>query len=645
MIPRDSLGAPLGSGDPPACFRYDHPDTSQVLAVKYIDRTTGTETGDPQVVLQKLSEIVHPNILPIVSFAADTENLCIASPFCPKGDLGTLLQSLLSGSAPEGWTSTTALIILYGIAQGLKCLHDLNLGHHDLIPGNVILNDNCEVLLTDYQMARVFEDIREPHYSNKTNIAFLSPEYCNGIPEEISGDIYSFGIIMYCLLKNALPFTAAERGAPRKWLQVIKSKRPDLSGLPSLTQEFLEKCWSRDVKARPTIADVIQFLEEHAADLGFPDVDIGEFAKYRNAGKTGDELKCLVELADKGDPTSMFFIGLKYETGSGVKADEAQAVEWFRRSAESGSQFGQVKYAIFLHFTENKIVDAARYYELAAKQDNPDALNNLAALIESGDLPGGYPSAFDFFRRAADLGHPSAQVNLGRYFELGRVVAKNVQQAANYYRRAAESGDPQGQINYDRVTGARPVIAASGGSSEHVATGISAIEKGDYLQAANSFKLAADLDDPVGTFNLGFLADKGYIDGHDAAALYRKAIALGSVPAKTNLARLIIYDDPTAAATLLREASAANDPYAAYNLALAIERNLIPSDLTESRELYKTAAGAGLAEAMQSYGNVLELGIGGPIDIEQARIHYQRATDTSNGRLTDSAVAIARLSA
>ena len=56
-----------------------------------------------------------------------------------------------------------------------------------------------------------------------------------------------------------------------------------------------------------------------------------------------------------------------------------------------------------------------------------------------------FNEATRWFRKAADLGFPDAQLMLGSAYDAGKGVAKDGAEAVRWYRRAAEQGDTTAQ--------------------------------------------------------------------------------------------------------------------------------------------------------------------------------------------------------
>jgi TPR repeat protein len=56
-----------------------------------------------------------------------------------------------------------------------------------------------------------------------------------------------------------------------------------------------------------------------------------------------------------------------------------------------------------------------------------------------------FAQAAVWYQKAAEQGHPRAQLNLAHLYDAGQGVAKNFEQAATWYRRAADQREPQAE--------------------------------------------------------------------------------------------------------------------------------------------------------------------------------------------------------
>lgn len=104
-----------------------------------------------------------------------------------------------------------------------------------------------------------------------------------------------------------------------------------------------------------------------------------DFAAGMAAYQSGDYETALREwlpLAEGGSAPAQFNIGLLYEQGKGVAADQGVAVEWFDRSAELGFARAQYRLADIYERgdgVEQDYVTALKWFQLAGRQRYEDA--------------------------------------------------------------------------------------------------------------------------------------------------------------------------------------------------------------------------------------------------------------------------------
>ena len=143
----------------------------------------------------------------------------------------------------------------------------------------------------------------------------------------------------------------------------------------------------------------------------------GDYRKGFEAYKQGDYATALVEfreLAEQGNASAQFNLGLMHERGLGVSKDAAMAGEWYLRAAGQGKAEAQFR---------------------------------LGALFESGtDASQDFESAVKWYRRAAERGLEAAQFRLGSAFHMGQGVAKDDVQAEKWLRRAANQDVTDAQV-------------------------------------------------------------------------------------------------------------------------------------------------------------------------------------------------------
>ncbi len=177
-----------------------------------------------------------------------------------------------------------------------------------------------------------------------------------------------------------------------------------------------------------------------------------------NDGKAGlkqdyaEALKWFRRAAEKNFAPAQYNLGLAYELGHGVPADDRQAFKYYLAAAEQG--FGAAQFNVGNMYavgrgTGQDLFESNLWLKQAAEKGIVEAQFNLGLAYEAGrGVKKDEAQAARWYKQAADRGFPRAQYNLGLLLEDGRGVAKNEAAAAGYYRAAADQGFAAAQNNY-----------------------------------------------------------------------------------------------------------------------------------------------------------------------------------------------------
>ena len=127
------------------------------------------------------------------------------------------------------------------------------------------------------------------------------------------------------------------------------------------------------------MAKVIAFI----LCLGALVVTAANAGEHSGRGAYSDALQWYFEAAEAGNAQAQFLLGLKYETGTDVERDLAQAANWFEKSARQGNLEAQFKYAALLEGGRGRVADpvaAAQWYDRAARKGFAPAQYNLGVM-------------------------------------------------------------------------------------------------------------------------------------------------------------------------------------------------------------------------------------------------------------------------
>ena len=116
------------------------------------------------------------------------------------------------------------------------------------------------------------------------------------------------------------------------------------------------------------------------AILAWPLALLADFQAGLIAYEQGDYATALKEwqpLAEQGDATAQYNLGLMYAQGKGVPQDDAKAVRWYRKAAEQGLAAAQTNLGLIYsqgNGVPKDYVHAYVWYNLAAAQGDEHAI-------------------------------------------------------------------------------------------------------------------------------------------------------------------------------------------------------------------------------------------------------------------------------
>src|ERR1043165_75435 len=96
------------------------------------------------------------------------------------------------------------LIILRRTVLGLKHLHDQKIIHRDFHSGNILYENDLDVVISDLGLSKSLTDNGNDGIYGV--IPYMAPEILRGKEYTKSSDIYGFGMIMWELITGRIPF-------------------------------------------------------------------------------------------------------------------------------------------------------------------------------------------------------------------------------------------------------------------------------------------------------------------------------------------------------------------------------------------------------------------------------------------------------
>src|SRR3954471_19970274 len=162
-------------------------------------------------------------------------------------DLASILKR--SGALPP----RQAARITAETARALHAAHQRGIVHRDVKPGNVMINRDGQVKVTDFGIARAVAEAQMTLPGTTLgSVHYFSPEQARGDQTTPASDIYSLGIVLYELLTGRRPWEADSAAAVA--MARLAGPAPDpstlRSGIPTDLVAITRKALATEPAAR-----------------------------------------------------------------------------------------------------------------------------------------------------------------------------------------------------------------------------------------------------------------------------------------------------------------------------------------------------------------------------------------------------------
>jgi serine/threonine-protein kinase len=168
------------------------------------------DAGDNAVFLKRFeiearnaARLAHRNICQVLDYGSFEGNAYMVMELVDGESLATILDR-------EVFLDERRLVsILIHTCHGLQVAHDAGIIHRDVKPGNLLLQPDDLVKITDFGVSRARDQTTLTQTGMVMGTAqYLAPELALGRPATPQSDLYALGIIAFEALVGRRPFTA-----------------------------------------------------------------------------------------------------------------------------------------------------------------------------------------------------------------------------------------------------------------------------------------------------------------------------------------------------------------------------------------------------------------------------------------------------
>lgn len=241
----------LGKGGMGEVYRADDLTLGQAVALKFLPDAAASD----EALLERFRNEVriarrvsHPNVCRVYDVGEVDGQMFFTMEYVDGEDLASLLRRI--GRLPQD----KAVEIARQLCAGLAAAHAKGVLHRDLKPANIMLDGRGQVVITDFGLAGVADDIRGAEVRSGTP-AYMSPEQLAGREVSMRSDIYALGLVLYEIFTGKRAF-AEKRAAslhgdgdrtPSRPTSVVKDLDP-------VVEKVIMRCLEEDPPARPATA-------------------------------------------------------------------------------------------------------------------------------------------------------------------------------------------------------------------------------------------------------------------------------------------------------------------------------------------------------------------------------------------------------
>ncbi|KAL9236154.1 hypothetical protein vseg_010855 [Gypsophila vaccaria] len=270
------IGSMIGEGAHGKVFQGRYCD--RIVAIKVLNRG---RTFDERAVLESrfirevnmMSRVKHENLVKFIGACKDPL-MVIVTELLP----GLSLRKYLTSLRPNQLELDVVLSYSLDIARAMDCLHANGIIHRDLKPDNLLLTaDQQSVKLADFGLARE-ETLTEMMTAETGTYRWMAPELYStvtlrqGEKKHYNNkvDVYSFGIVLWELLTNRMPFEGMSN-LQAAYAAAFKQERPIIPENIAPDLAFImQSCWVEDPNLRPSFSQIIRMLNAFVFTLTPP---------------------------------------------------------------------------------------------------------------------------------------------------------------------------------------------------------------------------------------------------------------------------------------------------------------------------------------------------------------------------------------
>ncbi|KAG8077769.1 hypothetical protein GUJ93_ZPchr0007g3952 [Zizania palustris] len=224
---------------------------------------------------KSLSQVHHRNLVFLVGYCNDSDNLALVYEYMAQGSLHDHLRGKTGIARILNWE--LRLKIALDAAQGLDYLHTgCMMVHRDVKSSNILIDQNLHGKIADFGLVKIFGNDAQMSFVSTISgtPGYIDPEYQSTSTLSDKSDVYSFGVVLLEVVTGEPPVTNDQS---RSHITDFVSQKLAKGALENIVDPRLQgdydpnsmwkvidvavKCTARDSAQRPAMADVVIVLK------------------------------------------------------------------------------------------------------------------------------------------------------------------------------------------------------------------------------------------------------------------------------------------------------------------------------------------------------------------------------------------------
>ncbi len=204
------LVAKLGRGGMAQVYKAYQPGMNRYVAIKVIHSAMA---DDPKFIGRferealAVGQLRHPNIVQAFDFDCEGDTYYMALEFIDGPTLKEEMEARCALNRPFSLKEVARIFI--ALCSAIDYAHARGMVHRDLKPANVMINEQGQIVLTDFGITRIAGATQYTQTGALSGTpTYMSPEQGQGQHGDARSDIYSLGIMLYEMVTGVVPYDA-----------------------------------------------------------------------------------------------------------------------------------------------------------------------------------------------------------------------------------------------------------------------------------------------------------------------------------------------------------------------------------------------------------------------------------------------------